>query len=64
MRDSTTIVPLQNPNAMTLTPAQLAALAALNESEEMAPPPSKEEVFGAQLEEINNQFQEDQVMKK
>ena len=46
---------------MTLTPAELAALAALNESEELAPPPSSEEVFGEQLEQLNKDFQEDQV---
>ncbi len=46
---------------MTLTPSELAALAALTSSEELAPPPSSEEVFGEQIEKINKEFKEDQV---
>ena len=45
---------------MNLTPTELAALAALTSNEEMAPPPSSEEVFGEQLEQINKEFQQDQ----
>ncbi len=50
-----------DPNAMTLTAAQLAALTELTGDEEMAPLPSNEEVFGAQLEQINKEFTEDQA---
>jgi len=47
---------------MTLTPSELAALAALSGGEELAPPPSREEVLGAKMEQINKEFKEDQVL--
>ncbi len=49
-----------DPNELTLSPTELAALAALTSSEEMAPPPSQEEVFGEQIEQLNNEFKKDQ----
>ena len=51
----------QEANELTLSPAELAALAALTSSEELAPPPSSEEVFGEKIEKINKEFREDQV---
>ena len=51
---------LQDPNQLTLTEQQLAALSALNEDEEMAPMPSQDEVFGERLEKLTKEFEEDQ----
>ncbi len=51
-----------DPNAMTLTPTELAMLAALTKDEELAPPPSDEEVFGEKMEKLNQEFKEDQVI--
>ncbi len=51
----------QDPNELTLTPTQLSALYALNATEELAPPPSSEEVFGEKLQQMTDEFLEDQV---
>merc|ERR1719402_140830 len=42
----------------SLTPDQLAALSAISE-DDLAPPPSQEEVFGKKVEELKSEFLED-----
>ena len=43
---------------MELSPAELKALDDLSD-EDLAPPPSSEEVFGAQLDRLKEQYEED-----
>ena len=49
----------QDPSLLaSLTPDQLAALSAISE-DDLAPPPSQEEVFGKKVEELKSEFLED-----
>ena len=44
---------------LNLTDEELAKLAALNDGDELAPPPSNNELFGEQLEALENEYQTD-----
>jgi ABC-type uncharacterized transport system ATPase subunit len=46
-------------NELSLTDAEMKALEELNDNDELAAPPSGEEVFGKQLEEFKEEYKED-----
>jgi len=46
-------------DGVVLTAEELAAMAALSGGEELAPLPSKKDILGAQMEQLNKEYQED-----
>ena len=45
---------------LNLSDEELAALAALNDGDELAPPPSNQELFGEKMEALQDEYQTDQ----